>query len=71
MKHWNGTRNQEGQRVFFANELTVFKVGKEYTHADDDGTRSFRILKELETHKYLCQFTDTDEVFELVNDPWK
>ena len=71
MEVWNGTRNQEGQRVFFTNELTVYEIGKEYTHADDDGTRSFRILKELETHQYLCQFTDTDEIFELVNDPWK
>ena len=71
MSYWNGVKNQSGQRVFFANELTVFEIGKEYAHTDVNGTSYYRVLKELGLHDYLCQFTDTGETFELINDPWR
>lgn len=72
---WQGTRNQKGQRVFYTNEFTIFEIGKEYPQCgvdlDDDRKTSYRILEELRNNNYLCQFTDTGEIFELVNDPWK
>ena len=71
MKCWNGTKNQKGKRVFFTNELTVFEIGKEYAHTDTNGTCYFRVLEELGTYNYLCQFVETGETFELLNDSWK
>lgn len=71
MHLWKGTKNQKGQRVFYTNELTIFKVGEVYPHGDTNGTRYYRILEEIEVHNYICQFTDTEEIFEMVNDPWR